>query len=97
MRPKLVMLVTAHGAACATDVGSHSSWRIATPLPVGSPNSDQDGGSAFLIFVADSRTARWSTIRVWPCGSRYDAVSGWRRTSRVLEGVPAHGRCLIDY
>jgi hypothetical protein len=40
------------------DVGSHFTWRMAMYLPGRLQNSHQDGGAAFLIFVADPRTAR---------------------------------------
>jgi hypothetical protein len=39
-------------------VGPQTAWRMATPLPVGLQNSHANGGSDFLIFVADPRTRR---------------------------------------
>jgi len=38
--------------------GSQTPWRTAMPLPAGLQNSHQNGGSLFLIFVADPRTRR---------------------------------------
>jgi hypothetical protein len=37
-------------------VGSQISWRMAMPLPATLQNSQQSGGRAFLIFMADPRT-----------------------------------------
>ena len=37
---------------------SQSPWRMAVPLPARLSNSHRNGGSAFLIFVADPRTVR---------------------------------------
>jgi hypothetical protein len=39
-------------------VASQSPWRMAVPLPAGLSNSHRNGGSDFLIFVADPRTVR---------------------------------------
>jgi hypothetical protein len=41
-------------------VGSHSCWRMATPLRVHLRDSHQNGGPVFLIFVADPITRRLS-------------------------------------
>ena len=48
------------------------------PLPAGLQNSHRNGGSIFLIFVADPRTARlYRTMRLWRgSGGSFDS-HGW--------------------
>jgi hypothetical protein len=49
--------------------GSHSAWRTAVALPAAVRNSHRNGGSVFLIFVADPRTTRLCTNRIQEPGS----------------------------
>jgi hypothetical protein len=53
----------------AANVDSQTAWRIATRLPAALRNSHRNGGSVFLIFVADPRTTRLCTVRIQEPGS----------------------------
>ena len=45
-------------AFCCAPVGSQVAWRMTLALPAALRNSHRNGGSVFLIFVADPITVR---------------------------------------